>query len=203
MNEKLTKRKADFVRYLDEELAGKPLKWWQQKVNDYIPTRDMGSGKNSYPHDPEETMIRYDFKRALFSSALFFILGFMILVSSNDVEKTGSFWIMNCFLALVIIYQVVHTVRSKRYPLIFNKDGFRIGKMPGPVPWKYLTASYIRKNNSGEDPRYYLLIYYFDEAKDEFEETEYNIDGLDMQKEDIAALIEYWKTVPGNNTVMV
>jgi hypothetical protein len=74
--------------------------------------------------------------------------------------------------------------------------------MPEQVCWDHLVASYIRTNHSGEDPSYYLLLYYYSETKDEFSETEYCIDGLDMSKEDIASQIEYWKMITRTDAVM-
>lgn len=73
MNENLNKRKADVRKYLEEQFKERPRKWWQFKSDDYIPTRDMGGGKNDYPHNPEETIVKYDFKGALISSAPFFM----------------------------------------------------------------------------------------------------------------------------------
>jgi len=201
MNESLNKRKADVRRYLDEQFEDRPRRWWEYKANDYIPTRDMGGGKNYPPHYPEETIVTFDLKRALISSALFFIISLSFCAIGNYEEHTASFRTMACYIIIVMLFQLVHGIKRKKRPMIFNRNGFRISTMPGLVPWDHLAASYIRKENSGEDPGYYLLMYYYHEAKDEFEEIEESIAGLDMSKEDIASQIEYWKMISGTNTI--
>jgi len=203
MNENLHKRKADFIKYLDEELGNKPQRWWQQKANEYIPTRDVGGGKNTYPHNPEETIVKYDFKRALISSALFLCSMPVFIFLTGDWKRSGfpdSFWPM----AIIILFATILplTLNEKKGMLIlFNGEGFWIKSMPGLVPWCNLVASYIRKDDSGESTSYYLLLYYYDKMTDEFVKTEYSIDGLDMNREDIASQIEYWKMITGNNTI--
>lgn len=204
MNEELKKRKADVKKYLDDQLEKRPQKWWQFIADIYTETGDMGNGKNHYPHNPEETIVKYDFKRALTSGALFFVINFLVFFigSGKGDGFPPSFLLVNVVLLAAITIPLVN--RNKRGTLmIFNKQGFRIGKMPGPIPWHHLVASYIRQNNSGEDTTYYLLLFYYNEMKDEFEEIEYNMSGLDMDKEDVAAQIEYWKMISGNNRITI
>jgi hypothetical protein len=200
MNENLSRRKADVKKYLEEQFKERPQKWWQFKSDDYIPTRNMGSGKNDHPHTPEETIVEYDFKRALGSGALFLCgcLAISVICSIKEEGFPFSFLLMVCLAMLFSLFQLLD--RNKKGPLIlFNKAGFWVKTMPQPVPWVHLVASYIRKDHSGEQPVHYLLLYYYDETKDEFSEVEYCIDGLDMSKEDIALLIEYWKMLKGNS----
>lgn len=75
--------------------------------------------------------------------------------------------------------------------------------MPLPVSWEYLTASFIRVDDCREDRSYFLLLFYYDETKDEFQETAYSLEGLDMRMEQIAAQIEYWKMIVGTNAIIV
>lgn len=202
MNENLTKRKADFIRYLDEELADKPLKWWQQKTNEYIPTRDMGGGKNHCPHNPEETIVKYDFKRALEQGALFLCCIPVFSLITGDFKENGfpgSLWPMMLMVVFAFIFPLMQDDK-KGMLILFNKQGFWIKSMPEQVPWDHLAASYIREDNSGESTSRYLLLYYYDKMKDEFVKMEYSLDGLDMKKEDIAFEIEYWKMLSGTNT---
>ena len=204
MNENLNKRKTDVKKYLEEQFKERPRKWWQFKSDDYTPTRDMGGGKNDYPHNPEETIVKYDFKRALRSSALFLCisLAMCIFTAVKEGEFPVSFLAMGCLALLFSAFQLLDQER-KGSLMLFNKDGFWIKTMPQQVSWDHLVASYIRKNHGGEDPSYYLLLYYYDETKDEFLETEYLIDGLDMTKEEIASQMEFWKIIAGTNAITV
>jgi hypothetical protein len=202
MNEGLKKRIADVRKYLDEQFEGRPRKWWQYKANDYIPTRDMDTGKNYHPHNPEETIVRFDFKRALISGALFFTVTFLMFyfISFNGQALTASFCMTNMVVLVFIFFALIRG--DKRGELmVFNKTGFRISTMPELVCWTHLVASYIRKENSGEDPGYFLLLYYYDEKTDEFKDIESGISGLNLSKEDIASQIEYWKMITGNSIV--
>ena len=201
MNEKLTKRKADFTRYLDEELAEKPLKWWQQKTNRYMATRDMHSGKIDTSPGPVETVIKYDLKRALIESALFLCIsfGFFILTGASK-QITASWWFWAALVLFAPLFPLLWS--SKRGVLIlFNKQGFQTKTMPELTCWQHLVASYIRIDNSGETTSNYLLLYYYDESKDEIVKMEYNIDGLNMKKEDIALHLEFWKMMNGTDVI--
>jgi len=204
MNENLNKRKTDVKNYLEEQLAEKPKKWWQSRSDDYTPTRDMGSGKNNYPHYTEETIVKYDFKRALGSGALFLCScsAIAIICGLKEGEFPYSFLVMTSLAMAFSFFQLLD--QDKKGPLmIFNKEGFWIKNMNRPAPWVHLVASYIRKIHAGEDPSHYLLLFYYDETKDEFFEAEHCIDGLDMSKEDIAMQIECWKIITGTNAVTV
>ena len=190
-------------KYLEEQFEDRPRKWWQYKANDYIPTKDMDTGKTNYPHNPEETIVRFNFKRALISSALFFIVFLLFyFISANGKPIATSSWLMNIAIFIALFFPLIR--RSKRGELVvFNKAGFRISTMPGLVPWHHLVASYIRKENSGEHPSYYLLMYYYDEKLDEFKEIELDTSGLDLSKENIASQIEYWKIITATNEVLL
>jgi hypothetical protein len=203
MNENLNKRKADFIKYLDEELADKPRKWWQQKTNEYIPTRDMGGGKNSCPHNPEETIVKYDFKGALTSSALFLCIMPAFYFLTGEWKRSGfpdSFWPMLLFMLVAMVFPLMQNDK-KGTLILYNQQGFWTRSMPELVTWDKLVASFIREDNSGESTSNYLLLYYYDKMKDEFVKMEYNVDGLDMKKEDIASQLEYWKMIAGVDTI--
>lgn len=83
MNEELTKRKADVKKHLEEQLKDIPQKWWQFQSDHYIPTGQMDDGKAHHLWQQEETIVKFDFKRALRISALFlcicFLMGLYIL----------------------------------------------------------------------------------------------------------------------------
>lgn len=204
MNEDLKKRTANVRKYLEEQFKERPLKWWQITTDEYIPTRDMGSGKKHYPHNPEETIVKFDFKGALKSGALFFMAAFMMFyfISSDRQPIPASFWMM-MIIMIIALFLPLLSGDKRGDQIVFNKTGFRISTMPRLISWEYLTASYIRKDNSGEAPSYYLLVYYYDETKDEFKEIELADHGLNMSKEDIALQIEYWKMVTRNDSVLL
>ena len=205
MNIELRNRIGKIKEYMDDKLLSEePRRWWQRKVNDYIPTRDMAGGRNNYPQSHEETIVKYDFKRALKSGAFFIIIACLITFvwGVKGEAFAPSFWMMNIIMLLAVCWPLISS--KKKGPLmIFNKEGFLIGNMPELVPWEYLATSYIRKDDSGEDSSYYLLLFYYEETTDEFKEIEYSIDGLDMSKGDIALQIEYWKMISGNTRRLV
>lgn len=91
--------------------------------------------------------------------------------------------------------------KKKGLLMLFDKNGFWIKGMPEQVSWEHLVASYIRTNNSGEDPSYFILLYYYNETQDGFEETEYPLAGLDISKENIASQIEWWKMIAKTNAI--
>jgi len=205
MNENLNRRKADFIQYLDTELAEKPRKCWQQNNREYTPTGEMQSGKQYCPHSPEETVVKYNFKRALISGALFLsvIPGFYLITGEWQRSKlSDDVWIM-LLIVLALIFLPLLSANKKGALIIFNKQGFWTKKMPELVHWDKLAASYIRGIRSDNSPYHYLLIYYYDDRKDEFVKMEYCIDGLDLSKEDIALQLEYWKMIAGVNAVTV
>ncbi len=200
MNIELQERMANMKNYLAEELkARNPRYWWQMRVDEFVPTKDMDNGKNYHPLHPEKTTVQFDFKRALISSALFFIVNalLMLLISRCSLYFSPAFWIMNGIIILALFLPLLQIRQGAL--MTFSKEGFCIGNMPLVIAWKHLLASYIRVNDSGENTSYYLLLYYYNETKDEFEETEYSLDGLDMSREDIASQIEYWKAISANN----
>jgi hypothetical protein len=200
MKEDLKKRKADFEKYLDKELENKPQRWWQQRRIECTATKDVGNGKNNYLQNPDETIVKYDFERALTSGALFFGITFLsfLYAALKEGEFPASFWIINSIVFILVCHPLVK--RSNKGPLmIFNKYGFWIYGIDKEIPWHCLAASYIKKDDTGESPNYFLVIFYYDETIDEFVKNENNIDGLDMNKEDIASTIEYWKK--SNNIV--
>ena len=205
MNENLNKRKAEFIQYLDEALAEKSRKWWQQNKREYNPTSEMHSGKQYYPHNPEETVIKYDFKRALTSGALFLSTIPAFFFITGEWERSdfpNAVWIMMLFV-LAFIFLPLLCADKKGVLIIFNKQGFWTKSMPELVHWDKLTASYIREIRSDDSTSHYLLIYYYDDTKDEFVKMEYCIDGLNMSKEDIALQLEYWKMIAGANAITV
>ena len=194
MNEDLKKRKANFEKYLDEELAKKPQRWWQQAVAECTATKDVGSGKNNYLQNLDETIVKYDFKRALTSGALFFGLNFLGLLygALKQSDFTASFWMINIIVFIVVVFPLLKP--SNKGPLmIFTKQGFWVYGINKEIPWHCLAASYIKKDDSGESTSHFLVLFYYDETIDEFVKSENNIDGLNMCKEDIASIIEYWK----------
>ncbi|MGC4100427.1 hypothetical protein [Ferruginibacter sp.] len=204
MNENLRQRKTDFAKYLHEELLKKPPYWWQQSTAEFILTKDVGDTKNDHFHYSEETIIKFDFKRALNSSALFFAINLLLMFyiwfkgNAHDI----NLWIMVVVLMGVIAYPLLQ--RSNKDVIIqLNREGFFIKTMEHAVSWDHLAASYIKKDNSGESTRHYLIMVYYDELKDEFVKTEHYVDGLDMPYETIALYIEYWKIRTGNTTTVV
>ena len=204
MNIELQERIANMKKYLEEELKSrKPRYWWQMRVDEFVPTKDMDNGKDFHPLQPERTTVQYDFKRALISGALFFIVNalLMLFISRYSLDFRATFWMMNGIIILALFLPLLQIKRGT--VMAFGKEGFCIGNMILAIPWKHLVASYIRVNDAGEDTSYYLLLYYYNETKDEFEETEYGLDGLDMSREDIASQIEYWKVVTVNNKCVV
>ena len=60
-------------KYLEEELKSrKPRYWWQMRVDEFVPTKDMDNGKDFHPLQPERTTYNMILKERLFR-ALFFL----------------------------------------------------------------------------------------------------------------------------------
>jgi len=199
MKEALSNRIADVKAYLDDQLTSEvSQRWWHTRVNDYIPTRDMAKSKNYSPQDQEITIIKYDLKGALKSSALFFMISFFmyLFIGGKESLTSSSFWMINIVLLLAICSPLLSGKRSAMR-MVFTKEGFQVSDMPVLVTWENLVVSYIRVDHSGEDDRHYLLLFYYDETTDEFREIECALNGLDMPKEDIAYRIEYYKIRSG------
>ncbi len=193
MNKSLAERKTDIVRYLHEEYAEQPGKWWQERKPVYTATEDMGNLHLPQPFS-SATITRYDLKGALISSALFFmfyVLCFLI-PASKETDTGSGFWIYNAFIVGVLFYSAVR-VMDRRPKIVFNQDGFWIDKMELLMPWNYLAASFIKKDDNGETTSYYLVLHYYDDKTDQFVKTDINLGGLEMNFEEIAFNLEYWK----------
>ncbi|GAB2830060.1 hypothetical protein [Ferruginibacter profundus] len=193
MNERLAKRKENYTRYLREEFEKKPQRWWQQRTAEYIATADAGGG-NRYQPDWNEIIIRYDLKRALKQSALFVIINFLIvfIVDINRKEINASFLFFN-FLIFIVMLCISLGAYFKGPYVIFNSAGFWINGMEKRMPWQNLVASYIKIDDNGESASYYLQLHYYDEGQDCFVYDECTLDGLEIQREEIAFYIECWK----------
>lgn len=195
MNKELERRITDVQKYLDEQFEERPAKWWQTKVESYFPLKEFDSGRFIHPQIPEETTVRYNFKRALISSALFILLPFALFLLNGEFWKMlaePGTWLFS-FISMLLIGLFLLDKRKRGVLMIFNKEGFRIGDMPGFICWEHLVAAYIVSRNSDDGSNYFLLIYYYEAVKDEFNETEISLSGLDMSKEDIASQIEYYR----------
>jgi len=193
MNENLAKRKENYTRYLREGLEQNPRRWWQQRTPEYIATADVGGGDNYLP-DWNEIVIRYDLKRVLKQSTLFFMVSGLIvfIVGMYRKEMETSYLFYNFLVFALVCCISINAYRKGPY-LIFNKAGFWITGMEKSTPWQNLVASYIKKDDSGENTSYYLQLHYYDEGQDCFVYDECMLDGLNMQREEIAFYIECWK----------
>lgn len=195
MNKDLERRIKDVRKYLDKQFEERPAKWWQTKTEWYFPLKDFDSGRFFHPQIPEETTIRFNYKRALIFSALF------LLLPSAFFLLNGEFWTMQAdpgtwlfyFIAVLLLSVFLLDKRKRGVLMIFNEHGFRIGDMPELICWQHLVAAYIMSRKAEEASGYSLLVYYYEVAKDEFKEIEISLNGLDMSKEDIASQIEYYR----------
>ncbi|MFT3978888.1 MAG: hypothetical protein QM687_00370 [Ferruginibacter sp.] len=188
----LEERKKDYIAYVNEEYRPKPRRRWQTVNEEYITTKEAAEKSRYSPGASEETEIKYNLKRALLYGALFFITSVGI-TCWNYIKKSkvdiSSIIFTTIFLLLIsgnIIRQINPRVKIK-----MNNQFLWLHTINEWINWKDLVAAYIKKDNSGESPVYYLVIHFYTEANDRFFFTEIALDELDLRKEDIAAEIEY------------
>jgi|GEM_PF-3287242 len=191
MNKNLETRKAEMASHLSQEYTEKPRRWWQGKEAVYETTWDAGNENGNYRQTSERIIVRYHLKRALISSALFFI-GFFLTVVWPAIKEGGPVLDgMMPFLifTLFILYPVVKAL-YRRPKMMLDKNCLWIHKNDTSIPWNCIAASYIKKVENDDSASYYLLVHFFNSATDEFDKMEIYLDDLDIGRADLAVEIE-------------
>jgi hypothetical protein len=185
-------RKQEVIDWCEIEYADKPLKKWDYRERKYKSTLETATQFNTLTQKISSLIIKRDFNMQLFViiiMCLFAGYAFWLTSKNNSIKPMiifGSFF-------LVILVLLIIKIFDRKPKIILNKEGFWIHKMDEQIPWKYLAASYILKEYSGEDSKYSLVVHYYEKHIDDFVRAEYDLDGLKMDKEEICFHIEKFK----------
>jgi hypothetical protein len=193
MIETLEERKANLLEYLTEEYKPKkPQRWWQSETLVYKTTREFGSPPGTALRETNEIIIRNDLVgAAIFAAFSFIIYIVMIFVWIENGINWFSLIIITLFLCISLF-----TLFDRRPKIIINSNGIWVHSWPLTITWKNVVATYVEEDRSSDSNSYKLIVHFYDEYKDNFYQLPASLEGLDIGKEAIAGLVEYWKTKP-------
>jgi hypothetical protein len=188
----LEERKQEIVDWCKIEYADKPLKKWQYRKIEYKSTLETATHFNTNIQTLSSFTIKRDYHKQLFVIILMCLFtGYAFwLTSKSDSLKPMIVFGLFCFLILVFL---IINIFDRNPKIVLNNTGFWIHKMKEKIPWKYLAASYILKDHSGKDAKYLLVVHYYEKQIDDFVRVEFDLSGLEMDKEDISFHIEKFK----------
>ena len=191
MSENLEKRKSDLIADLNGRYANKRGRWWPENRYAYTGTIDLAKKCMKFDNNATEITIR---PRLIyvFICIVFFLVGIVIQVVPMPGFATVDF---NPLFLIIFgagfIYFVIRGFNRKPR-MIINTDGIWTNKLNTLISWKDIVATFIHR--AGDDGDFcYLLIHYFESETDQFKETEYRVDELDITNEELAFYIEKFK----------
>jgi hypothetical protein len=178
---------------LKNEYAEKPVKRWHSALPKFILTRDFADPPGILPTVPDQTIIRYDLKRALKSSALFLCFGLIFgLISQPEKGVDGGLVSFLVISAAFVLYKPLTEIKRKP-KLVLTKEGIWFHDIGETITWKEVVASYIKIEEDSESKNIYLNIHYYSQRYDIFYLAEIKLDDLDINPKILAAEIEYRK----------
>jgi hypothetical protein len=189
MNVNIEERKKTLLRRLEEEQNKKPERWWHTKNETYQTTAEAANENGIVRQSSAERIIQYDLKGALISSALFFIIIFLTnilpAIKAGQLNETGFQFLI---FAVFVFWPVVKALNRKPV-MVIDEKGLWFCKTGSFIEWKDIAASYIKKvDNDGTSN--YLLVHFYNDAKDMLDNEEIYLDNLDIKIKDLSAEIE-------------
>jgi hypothetical protein len=188
----LEERKQEIVDWCKIEYADKPLKKWNYREIEYKTTLETATNFNNYEQTSNSFCIKRNFHMELLKIVGLLLFGcycFWFMSKDNSVYPK----IILVSFVLLLIVLLAFNLLDRKPKIILNKEGFWIHKMNEQIPWNHLAASYILKDHSGDDAKYSLVAHYYEKQIDDFVRVEYDLEGLEMDIEDISFHIEKFK----------
>lgn len=194
MVKSLEERKKEYAEHIKEEYNQNSQRSWESAEPEYIPMKQFAEKSKRFQPGSEETIIKYNLKRALITSALFFIAAVAVLVIPYD-EHEQSDYIFFILLIVLVVCVIADIFKRKVEPekIKMNAHGIWLNTVNEWIAWNTVAATYIKVDSYDEGDDYYLVIHFHHEGTDRFLYTEFKCNNLDKRVEDIAAEIEYRK----------
>lgn len=194
----LEERKKEYLAYITEKYRSKQLPWWKSPPPECKTTREIAEGITRVPTSTTETIIKYDTKGALLHGALFFLLaGAVAAICYADNKLYSADCAMTLFFILLISFASFIQSGDHTPRIIISNTGIWFNRFNGVIEWQHVVETFIKKDASGDGISYDLVIHYYNTHSDSFTSTEMNVDNLDVDREAMAADIEYRKRITG------
>ena len=196
MSENLEKRKSDLLVDLENRYAGKRGRWWPENLFAYTMTADLAEECKKIDNEVVEVIIRPKLA-ILLSVSAFFLTGILIQVLPIPGFPKANFGPI--FLTIFVIGFVYFVARgiSRKPRIIVNTNGLWTDKLNELILWKNIVATFIHRTGDGDFC--YLLVHYYIPETNQFQETEYRIDELDIKNNELAFYIEKFKRQASNS----
>lgn len=188
MSENFERRRSDLVAMLEERYANKRGRWWPEGRFAYTRTMDLAEKCKNFDNDAAEVTIR---PRLIFVFLLiaFFLTGILVQVLPIPGFKNANFSPLFLMIFGIGLIYFVARAFNRKPRMIVNTNGIWTNKLDKLIPWEDIVATFIHRASDDGD-FCYLLVHYFEPEKDQFKETEYRIDDLDITNEELSFYIE-------------
>jgi hypothetical protein len=192
MAKNLEERKQEVANWCEIEYADKPLKKWHYREIEYKTTLETATFFKTNIQTSDSFSIKQNFHLQLFTIIIVCLFAAYAYWLTSKSDTLKPMIIFGLFILVVLVLLIIK-IFDRKPKIILNKEGFWVHKMNEQIPWNYLAASYILKDHSGDDAKYSLVLHYYQKEIDDFVRVEYDLDGLEMDMEDISFHIEKFK----------
>ena len=188
----LQERKDELEIELINRYLNKSSKWYNVFNRfSYHSTRSYADESNISEYEETTMVYKNKFKRhiliLIFTLPLFCFIIFEYV--NTDEKKTLIYGVL--VFSFMLIYSLYEALKKEIY-ITISKEGIEIN--PNKIiEWDNLIISYIKKFNYQRRKSDELVIHYYDKKSDSFLQTQFDLNSILFEENDLCFYIEYWR----------